>query len=77
MDALAEIGELIESGRFLPPVVQTFELADVADAHRTGEDGHVHGKLVLLVDPRCRARHSESGPRRPSLARVRPQAYSR
>ena len=49
--ALAEIGELIESGRFSSPVVQTFRLADVADAHRLGEDGHVRGKLVLLVGP--------------------------
>ena len=47
--ALAEIGVLIESGRFSPPVVQTFRLADVAEAHRVGEDGHVRGKLVLLV----------------------------
>ncbi len=50
--ALAEIGELIESGRFLPPVVQTFRLDEVAEAHRVGEDGHVRGKLVLLVDSR-------------------------
>ena len=48
---LAEIGELIESGRFKPPVVQAFRLADVADAHRVGEDGHARSKLVLLVGP--------------------------
>jgi NADPH:quinone reductase-like Zn-dependent oxidoreductase len=29
--ALAEIGELIESGRFSLPIVQTFPLADVAE----------------------------------------------
>ena len=46
---LAEIGELIESGRFSPPVVHTFPLAEVAEAHRMSEGGHVHGKLVLLV----------------------------
>lgn len=33
LDVLAEIGPLIESGRF---------------AHRTGEDGQVRGKLVLV-----------------------------
>jgi NADPH:quinone reductase-like Zn-dependent oxidoreductase len=38
--ALAEIGELIETGRFSLPVAQ---------AHRVGEEGHVRGKLVLLV----------------------------
>jgi NADPH:quinone reductase-like Zn-dependent oxidoreductase len=47
--ALAEIGELIESGRFALPVAQTFPLAEVAQAHRVSEDGHVRGKLVLVV----------------------------
>jgi NADPH:quinone reductase-like Zn-dependent oxidoreductase len=48
--ALAEIGELIESGRFSLPVAQTFPLQRVAEAHRVSEGGHVRGKLVLLVD---------------------------
>ena len=47
--AIAEIGELIEAGRFLLPVAQTFPLAQIAQAHRVSEDGHVRGKLVLLV----------------------------
>jgi NADPH:quinone reductase-like Zn-dependent oxidoreductase len=47
--ALAEIGELIESGRFSLPIVQTFPLADVAEAHRAGEGGHGRGKLILVV----------------------------
>jgi NADPH:quinone reductase-like Zn-dependent oxidoreductase len=47
--ALAGIGELIESGRFSLPVAQTFPLAEVAEAHRVSEQGHVRGKLVLLV----------------------------
>jgi len=47
--ALAGIGELIEAGRFSLPVAQTFPLAEIAEAHRVGEDGHVRGKLVLLV----------------------------
>jgi NADPH:quinone reductase-like Zn-dependent oxidoreductase len=46
---LAEIGELIESGRFSLPVAQTFPLAEIAQAHRVSEDAHVRGKLVLLV----------------------------
>ena len=46
---LAEIGGLIESGRFAPPVVRTFPLAEVAEAHRVSEQGRVRGKLVLLV----------------------------
>ena len=47
--ALAGIGELIESGRFSLTVAQTFPLAEIAEAHRVSEDGHVRGKLVLLV----------------------------
>ena len=47
--ALAGIGELIESGRFSLPVAQTFPLAEITEAHRVSEDGHVRGKLVLLV----------------------------
>jgi len=46
---LGQIGELIESGRFILPMVQTFPLADVELAHRAGEEG-VPGKLVLVVD---------------------------
>ncbi|MEV4314891.1 NADP-dependent oxidoreductase [Actinocrispum sp. NPDC049592] len=46
---LAEIGELIDSGRFALPVAQTFPLADIVRAHRVGEAGHGRGKLVLLV----------------------------
>jgi NADPH:quinone reductase-like Zn-dependent oxidoreductase len=40
---------LIESGRFWLPLAQTFPLAEVAQAHRVSEQGHVRGKLVLLV----------------------------
>ena len=46
---LGEIGELVESGRFSLPVAQTFPLADVAEAHRVGQQGHPRGKLVLLI----------------------------
>ncbi|NYE15583.1 NADPH:quinone reductase-like Zn-dependent oxidoreductase [Actinomadura citrea] len=46
---LGEIGALVEAGRFSLPVARTFPLAEVAEAHRAGEGGHVRGKLVLLV----------------------------
>jgi NADPH:quinone reductase-like Zn-dependent oxidoreductase len=48
---LDEIGELIDSGRFALPAVQTFPLAEVAEAHRVGEAGRVRGKLVLVIAP--------------------------
>ncbi|MEU7488577.1 NADP-dependent oxidoreductase [Streptomyces sp. NPDC042319] len=50
LHALDDIGELIEAGRFSLRVARTFPLAELAEAHRAGEDGHVRGKLVLLVD---------------------------
>jgi NADPH:quinone reductase-like Zn-dependent oxidoreductase len=46
---LAEIGELIEAGRFSLPVARAFSLSEIADAHRLSESGHAPGKLVLLV----------------------------
>jgi NADPH:quinone reductase-like Zn-dependent oxidoreductase len=49
LHALADIGELIESGRFSLPVAQTFPLAEIAAAHRLSQDGHVPGKIVLTV----------------------------
>ncbi|MFJ2953503.1 NADP-dependent oxidoreductase [Streptomyces sp. NPDC087270] len=49
LHALAEIGELIEAGRFSLPVGGTFPLADIAEAHRAGENGRLRGKLVLLI----------------------------
>jgi NADPH:quinone reductase-like Zn-dependent oxidoreductase len=48
LHALADIGELIESGRFSLPVAQAFPLAEVAEAQRVSEHGHVRGKLVLV-----------------------------
>jgi NADPH:quinone reductase-like Zn-dependent oxidoreductase len=51
LHALAGLGALIESGRFSPPVTQTFPLAQVAEAHRVSQDGHARGKLVLVTGP--------------------------
>jgi NADPH:quinone reductase-like Zn-dependent oxidoreductase len=47
--ALREIGPVIESGRFSLPVAQRFPLERIADAHALSQEGHVRGKLVLLV----------------------------
>lgn len=49
LHALSDVAPLIEAGRFSLPVAQTFALADVAEAHRVSESGHVRGKIVLLV----------------------------
>jgi NADPH:quinone reductase-like Zn-dependent oxidoreductase len=48
--ALPEAAELWEQGKFTMPIAQTFPLADGAQAHALSEEGHVRGKLVLLVD---------------------------
>ncbi|MFF7155612.1 alcohol dehydrogenase catalytic domain-containing protein [Streptomyces sp. NPDC008139] len=50
LHVLTEIGPLIEAGRFSLPVARTFPLADIAHAHRLSEEGHVRGKIVLVVD---------------------------
>ena len=47
--ALAEAAELWERGQLSMPVAQTFPLAEGPRAHRLSEEGHVRGKLVLLV----------------------------
>jgi NADPH:quinone reductase-like Zn-dependent oxidoreductase len=49
LHVIGEIGELIESGRFALPVARTFPLADVAQAQLAGEQGHVRGKIILVV----------------------------
>jgi NADPH:quinone reductase-like Zn-dependent oxidoreductase len=49
LHVLAEIGELIEAGRFKPQAVRTFPLAEIAEAHRVSEQGNGRGKLVLLI----------------------------
>lgn len=45
---LAEIARLYAEGR-LRIVVQSMDLAEVAEAHRLSQEGHVRGKLVLTV----------------------------
>ena len=49
LHALAEIGPLIEAGRFSLPVARTFPLTAVAEAQQVSENGHVRGKIVLLA----------------------------
>jgi NADPH:quinone reductase-like Zn-dependent oxidoreductase len=47
--ALAEVGELIGTGRFWLPVDKTFPLAAISEAHRISQLGHVRGRLVIVV----------------------------
>jgi NADPH:quinone reductase-like Zn-dependent oxidoreductase len=49
-EALGEAATLFGQGRFSLPVARTFPLADAPEAHRISEEGHVRGKLVLLLD---------------------------
>ena len=46
---LDDLDELIASGRFAVPPIQTFPLAEIAEAHRVGGSGRAAGKLVLTV----------------------------
>jgi NADPH:quinone reductase-like Zn-dependent oxidoreductase len=47
---LAEMSELIAEGRLRPHVEATYPLEQAGDALERLEDGHVRGKLVLIVD---------------------------
>lgn len=47
--ALTDIGTLIEAGQFSLPVAQTFPLERVGEAQALSQEGHVRGKLVLLI----------------------------
>lgn len=49
-DDLAHLAGLVDQGVMTIEVQQTFPLADAAKALRTNMDGHVRGKLVLVVD---------------------------
>jgi NADPH:quinone reductase-like Zn-dependent oxidoreductase len=46
---LAEAAELGRQGHYTPRVERTFTLDEIAKAHAYGEEGHVHGKIVVVV----------------------------
>ncbi|WP_369135247.1 zinc-binding alcohol dehydrogenase family protein [Modestobacter sp. I12A-02662] len=46
--ARLELTRLAESGKLEVVVAGSYPLADVAAAHRAGQAGHTHGKLVLV-----------------------------
>jgi NADPH:quinone reductase-like Zn-dependent oxidoreductase len=48
-DALDHAATLVEEGKLTVPVQQTFPLEEVAEAERVSQQGHLSGKLVLLV----------------------------
>ena len=48
-DELTEIARLVETGKIMPQVQETFPLADAARAEQTLASGHVRGKIVLIV----------------------------
>lgn len=48
--ALGEAARLFAQGRFSMAVTRTFPLADAPQAHLISEQGHVRGKLTLLLD---------------------------
>lgn len=48
-DDLELLAKLIDAGEVRPLVQEMYPLEDAAAAHRTSEEGHVRGKLVLKV----------------------------
>jgi NADPH2:quinone reductase len=47
-EVLAEMAELVASGAVEIPIVATYPLDRVADAFAELEQGHTHGKILLL-----------------------------
>ena len=48
-EILRRCAQLVERGELAPRVGTTLSLAEAATAHRLIEDGHVQGKIVLLI----------------------------
>ena len=53
---LAYLVDLAESGRFRPVIDRTFDLEDIAEAHRYVDAGHKTGNVVLRVSSSARRR---------------------
>lgn len=48
-EVLDEIRDLVEGGKVTPVIERTYPLAEVADAIRHLEEGHVRGKLAITI----------------------------
>jgi NADPH:quinone reductase-like Zn-dependent oxidoreductase len=46
---LAELAALVDQGRLEIPIARVYPLARVQDAYRELEQGHTHGKIVLMA----------------------------
>jgi NADPH:quinone reductase-like Zn-dependent oxidoreductase len=47
-DVLAELAGLVAAGELEVPIAATYPLGQVRDAYRRLEEGHLHGKIVLI-----------------------------
>jgi NADPH:quinone reductase-like Zn-dependent oxidoreductase len=48
-DHLDALAALVDDGKLRVNVAQTFELADIAEAHRLSEEGHPGGKIAVRI----------------------------
>ena len=46
---LVEIAALVDAGQLKPAIDAVFPLPEAVQAHRRGQQGHTHGKMVLQV----------------------------
>jgi NADPH:quinone reductase-like Zn-dependent oxidoreductase len=48
-DDLQTLADMLESGQLTPAIDRAYPLSEATDAFRTYEEGHVRGKLVLVI----------------------------
>lgn len=49
-DDLIALKELVEAGRVTPVIDRTYPLGETAEAFRYLDQGHAHGKVIIVVD---------------------------
>lgn len=61
--ALARIADAVATGRLTVPVAASFAIEQVRDAVRLQQSGHVHGKVVVTLEPDGAAGSGDRGTR--------------
>jgi NADPH:quinone reductase-like Zn-dependent oxidoreductase len=66
-ELLGQVAQLVEQGRFIVHVDRSFPLQQAGEAQEFSRDGHVEGKVILLVDAAAAARTAGSATTRTAV----------